>query len=210
MCACFHATMFFKFIFFSSSLLFFQLCKFKLGRRGVDEMLLRPLLVSCVCLRFAHSQGTCLNSTFAGLPFCNTALPIPERVADLIGRFSQLNLSTWAGLFSSWDGTFHVPALGIPGYEWWSEALHGLAHSPGVHFHGKTTFATMFPSPCTSGTSLNATLWHLTARAIATDARVFNNNGNAGLTYWSPDVNPFRDVRFCARPRGRLGSRPIP
>jgi len=113
-----------------------------------------------------------------------------------MGRFQSLNLSLWAGLFSSWDGSFHVPDLGIPGYEFWSEALHGLAHSPGVHFHGKTTYATMFPSPCTSGTSLNNTLWHLTAKAIATDARAFNNAGNAGLTYWSPDVNPFRDVRY--------------
>ena len=150
------------------------------------------ILASLLALPAARAQGTCLNATFASLHFCNTSLPIPDRVKDLVGRFAELNFSTWSGLFSSWDGAFHVPALGIPGYEWWSEALHGLAHSPGVHFHGKTTFATMFPSPCASGTSLNTTLWHLTARAIATDARVFNNQGNAGLTYWSPDVNPFR------------------
>lgn len=145
---------------------------------SADFVMRRFLLIAALALPTTHAQGTCLNSTFASLPFCDTSQPIPARVKDLVARFAQLNISTWSGLFSSWDGSFHVPALGIPGYEWWSEALHGLAHSPGVHFHGKTTFATMFPSPCASGTSLNSTLWHLTARAIATDARVFNNQGN--------------------------------
>ena len=159
---------------------------------------MRYLLLFSSLFSFCYAQGTCQNKNFSALPFCDATLPISQRLDDLIGRFEALNISLWAGLFSSWDGSFHVPELGIPGYEFWSEALHGLAHSPGVHFHGKTTFATMFPSPCTSGTSLNSTLWHLTAQAIATDARAFNNAGNAGLTYWSPDVNPFRELVYRA------------
>ncbi len=47
-----------------------------------------------------------------------------------------------------------VPRLGLPPYEWWSEALHGVARSPGVHFAtggGEFGYATSFPQPINLG-----------------------------------------------------------
>lgn len=120
---------------------------------------------------------------------CNVSLSVQQRVADLMMRLSRLNESYKFGQLNSWDGSFHVPQLAIPGYQWWNEALHGLGHSPGVHFHGKTPGATMFPEPSFTGCSFNTSLYRAIGMAIADDARGFNNNGNAGLTYWSPDVN---------------------
>ena len=147
----------------------------------------------------AASQGTCTQPQFASLPFCDSRLSTALRVADLISR---LNATEKFVLFSSWDGAHGVPALGIPGYQWWSEgeafpirsmpnytltfssffsALHGLAHSPGVHFHGKTTYATSFPQVCMSAMSYNASAWHMIAMAIATEGRAFNNQNDAGV-----------------------------
>lgn len=140
----------------------------------------------------AQRPYTCLNPAVSGFPMCNVRLSVQERVADLMSRLSQLNETYKFGQLNSWDGSFHVPQLAIPGYQWWNEALHGLGHSPGVHFHGKTPGATMFPEPSFTGCSFNTSLYRAIGMAIADDARGFNNNGNAGLTYWSPDVNPFR------------------
>jgi len=144
----------------------------------------------------AQAPYACLNATVARFPMCNASLDVPTRVADLMARLSALNQTLKFALLSSWDGSAHVPELAIPGYQWWNEALHGLGHSPGVHFHGKTVFATMFPEPSFTGCSYNTTLYRLIGAAIADDARGFNNAGNAGLTYWAPDVNPFRDPRW--------------
>jgi hypothetical protein len=167
----------------------------------------------------AQAPYTCLNSTMAAFPMCNSSLDYPTRVADLMQRLSALNESYKFALLSSWDGSAHVPQLAIPGYQWWNEALHGLGHSPGVHFHGKTTGATMFPEPSFTGCSFNTTLYHAIAAAIADDARGFNNAGNAGLTYWSPDVNPqvrktnplsLPHSRPLSLPHSRPHSRPRP
>ena len=54
----------------------------------------------------------------------------------------------------------------------------------------------MFPEPSFTGCSFNTSLYRAIGEAIADDARIFNNNGNAGLTFWSPNVNPFRDPRW--------------
>jgi hypothetical protein len=66
----------------------------------------------------------------ANYPFCRTALPIKDRVNDLIGR---LTLEEKIQQLVSKAGG--VPRLGIPGYEWWSEALHGVSNvGPGTQF----------------------------------------------------------------------------
>ena len=168
-------------------------------RRGDSSAMLATRAAAAAALvasAAAQAPYTCLNSTMAAFPMCDSSLDYPTRVADLMQRLSALNESYKFALLSSWDGSAHVPQLAIPGYQWWNEALHGLGHSPGVHFHGKTTGATMFPEPSFTGCSFNTTLYHAIAAAIADDARGFNNAGNAGLTFWSPDVNPFRDPRW--------------
>ncbi|XP_043709638.1 probable beta-D-xylosidase 2 [Telopea speciosissima] len=119
------------------------------------------------------------------------SLSIPDRVNDLIGR---LTLQEKIGLLV--DSAAPVPRLGISGYEWWSEALHGVAGSPGVKFGGSFPGATSFPQVITTAASFNASLWKQIGQVVSNEARAMYNGGMAGLNYWSPNVNIFRDPRW--------------
>ncbi|KAM0951184.1 putative xylan 1,4-beta-xylosidase [Dioscorea sansibarensis] len=140
----------------------------------------------------ARSAFACGDGATAGLPFCRQSLPIRARVRDLIGRLTldekvRLLVNNAAG----------VPRLGIGGYEWWSEALHGVSNvGPGVHFGGKFPGATSFPQVISSAASFNASLWELIGRVVSDEARAMYNGGQAGLTFWSPNVNIYRDPRW--------------
>lgn len=99
------------------------------------------------------------DATTANLPFCRESLPMRDRVHDLIGR---LTLQEKIRLLV--NNAIPVPRLGIKGYEWWSEALHGVAISPGVHFGGAFPGATSFPQVITTAASFNASLWEQIGR----------------------------------------------
>ena len=88
-------------------------------------------------------------------PFCQTKLPVADRVRDLIER---LTLKEKVKLLV--DNAAAVPRLGIRDYEWWSEALHGVSNvGPGTKFGGKFPGATSFPQVITTAASFNASLW---------------------------------------------------
>lgn len=93
-----------------------------------------------------------------------------------------------------------IPRLGLPAYQWWSEALHGVASSPGVTFNPDNAsdfgYATSFPQPITMGAAFDDALIHDVASVVSTEARAFNNEGRAGLDFWTPNINPFRDPRW--------------
>jgi xylan 1,4-beta-xylosidase len=93
-----------------------------------------------------------------------------------------------------------VPRLGLPPYQWWSEALHGVASSPGVTFNpdsgAEFQHATSFPQPITLGAAFDDALIHAVASVVSTEARAFSNAGRAGLDFWTPNINPFRDPRW--------------
>lgn len=90
-----------------------------------------------------------------------------------------------------------IERLGINGYEWWSEALHGVSNTgPGVRFGGQYPGATSFPQVITTAASFNDSLWQAIGQAVSDEARAMYNGGLAGLTYWSPNVNIFRDPRW--------------
>ncbi|KAK7269621.1 hypothetical protein RIF29_22354 [Crotalaria pallida] len=126
------------------------------------------------------------------LPFCRASLPIRARVKDLIGR---LTLQEKVSLLV--NNAAAVPRLGIKGYEWWSEALHGVSNvGPGTKFGGPFPGATSFPQVITTAASFNATLWEAIGQVVSDEARAMYNGGVAGLTYWSPNVNIFRDPRW--------------
>lgn len=81
-----------------------------------------------------------------------------------------------------------VPRLGLPAYTWWNEALHGVADSPGVNFSDPGTnfsVATSFPQPILMGAAFDDELIREVATVVSTEARAFNNDGRAGLDYWS-------------------------
>ena len=94
------------------------------------------------------------------------------------------------------NGAGGVSKIGLPSYQWWSEALHGVGNSPGVNFNGEVKCATSFPQVCSTGASWNKTLWEEIGKVISTEARAMHNEGQAGLTFWTPNINIFRDPRW--------------
>ena len=89
-----------------------------------------------------------------------------------------------------------IPRLGIPQYNWWSEALHGVARS------GK---ATVFPQAIGLAAAFDPAMMKEIGTAISDEARAINNDLRTsgkpyirymGLTFWSPNVNIFRDPRW--------------
>ncbi|KAM2563559.1 hypothetical protein TB2_011946 [Malus domestica] len=126
------------------------------------------------------------------LKFCRVRVPINDRVHDLIGR---LTLQEKIRLLV--NNAIDVPRLGIQGYEWWSEALHGVSNvGPGTKFGGTFLGATSFPQVITTAASFNESLWEEIGRVVSDEARAMYNGGAAGLTFWSPNVNIFRDPRW--------------
>lgn len=96
-----------------------------------------------------------------------------------------------------------LPSVSIPKYEWWSEALHGVANSPGVHFDDDIPSATSFPQVISTSMSYNTTLYAAIGHAIGLEARATFKNDHSGLTFWTPNVNNARDPRW-----GRLQETP--
>ena len=92
-----------------------------------------------------------------------------------------------------------IPHLALNKYQWWSEALHGVAESPGVTFVGTVTAATSFPQPLHSSQSFNRTLFATLGAAISTEARAMNSVAQSGLTYWTPNLNIFVSERTSMR-----------
>ncbi|KAI4320638.1 hypothetical protein MLD38_034096 [Melastoma candidum] len=91
----------------------------------------------------------------------------------------------------------NVTRLGIPHYEWRSEALHGVSYvGPGTQFSSLIPGATSF---------LQSKL--VLIKVVLTEARAMHNVGLAGLTFWSPNVNIFRDPRW-GRGQGTPGEDP--
>lgn len=94
------------------------------------------------------------------LAFCKATLAIPERVKDLIGR---LTVEEKVRLLV--NNAAPIPRLGIKGYEWWSEALHGVSNvGPGTKFNAQFPGATSFPQVITTAASFNASLWEAIGR----------------------------------------------
>ncbi|KAL2339885.1 hypothetical protein Fmac_007825 [Flemingia macrophylla] len=127
-------------------------------------------------------------------PFCNPKLPIPERTKDLISRL------TLAEKLSQLVNTAPpIPRLGVPPYQWWSEALHGVGSvGPGVRFNASSiASATSFPQVILTAASFDSRLWYRIGHAIGVEGRAIYNAGQAmGLTFWAPNINLFRDPRW--------------
>ncbi|KAH8519766.1 hypothetical protein H0E87_001270 [Populus deltoides] len=124
-------------------------------------------------------------------PLCNTSLSYENRAKDLISRLTLQEKAEQLGNHAA-----GISRLGVPAYEWWSEALHGVASvGYGVHFNATVPGATSFLTVILSAASFNTTLWFKMGQVVSTEARAMYNVGLAGLTYWSPTINVFRDPR---------------
>ncbi|HVS96827.1 MAG TPA: glycoside hydrolase family 3 C-terminal domain-containing protein, partial [Puia sp.] len=122
--------------------------------------------------------------------FLNPALPIDERVEHLVG---QMTLEEKVGQL-----VYDAPAirrLKVPAYNWWNEGLHGVARA------GQ---ATVFPQAIAMAASFDKALMWRVGDVISTEARAKNNaflrQGKhgiyQGLTFWSPNINIYRDPRW--------------
>ena len=153
------------------------------------------LAIVAVLVAATHAQTPsfpdCKSGPLANFPICNQSVPSLQRAADLVSRLTTAEKITRLG-----TGSAAVQRLGLPGYQWWSEALHGVAYSPGVHFGGDLPAATSFPMPINLAASFNTSLVHSMASVISTEARAFNNEGRAGLVFFTPNINIFRDPRW--------------
>jgi beta-glucosidase len=124
------------------------------------------------------------------LPYMNPALPVAERVKDLIGR-----MTLEEKVQQMRDHAPAIPRLGVPKYDWWNESLHGVA------FAG---YATNFPQVIGMAATWDTDLVHAMAQTTSTEARAKYNQAMRdddhemffGLTFWAPNVNIFRDPRW--------------
>ena len=126
----------------------------------------------------------------AACPFLNPALAPDERAKDLVGR---MTLDEKVGQMQ--DVAPAIPRLGIPAYNWWNEALHGVA---------RNGFATNFPQSIGIAATWDTVLMGRIADRIGVEGRAKYNQAIreddhsrfAGLTFWSPNINIDRDPRW--------------
>lgn len=131
-----------------------------------------------------------IGATAQTLPYQDPNLPAAERADDLLKR---LTIEEKAKLMM--DRSPAIERLGIPRFEWWNEALHGI---------GRNGFATVFPITMGMAASWNEELLLNVFTAVSDEARAKNqvakkNNEMAryrGLSYWTPNINIFRDPRW--------------
>ena len=123
-------------------------------------------------------------------PYQNPQLTAEQRAEDLLGR---LTIEEKAKLMM--DVSPAIPRLGIPAFQWWNEALHGI---------GRNGFVTVFPITTQMAASWNDELLYQVFSAVSDEARAKNQEakktGNVqryqGLSFWTPNINIFRDPRW--------------
>jgi beta-glucosidase len=175
-----------------------NMAKYKTARQGINPALL-AFALACSLMATAFAQEK-LEHPFPA--YKDPSLPIEERVADLVSR-----MTLDEKVRQMQHTAPEIPRLGVPSYDWWSEALHGVARSG---------HATMFPQAIGMAATWDFNLVHLEGETIATEARAKYNqaqrDGNHsiyfGLDFWSPNINIFRDPRW-GRGQETLGEDPF-
>lgn len=133
----------------------------------------------------------------AGLPdlpdlpaYLDSSLPIDQRVEDLVSR-----MALEEKIMQIMNDAPPIERLGVSRYNWWNECLHGVA---------RAGIATVFPQAIGLAATWNDRLMHEVASAVSDEARAKHHeaarNGSRGiyegLTFWSPNINIFRDPRW--------------
>jgi len=143
-----------------------------------------------VVLVVIGTTGVLAQENESRIQYTNPSLTIETRVADLVSRM------TLGEKISQMQHTAPaIDRLGIPAYNWWNEALHGVARN-GV--------ATVFPQAIGMAATWNPDLIFGEAGIISTEARAKYDEAIGkkehgiykGLTFWSPNINIFRDPRW--------------
>ena len=143
-----------------------------------------------LALILAQSLVQPAAQTTAGVVYLDSSQPIEVRVDDLVGK---MTLEEKASQLVNQARA--IPRLQVPAYDWWSEALHGVANAG---------TATVFPEPIGLAATFDDSLIHEMAIVIGTEARAKHNQAvragrrdiMEGLDFWSPNINIFRDPRW--------------
>ena len=140
---------------------------------------------------FSLTLSASLTVSAQMLPYQNPSLSADERAEDLLGR---LTLEEKSRLMR--NGSPAIERLGIPAWDWWSEALHGV---------GRNGLSTTFPSCIGMAASFDDVLIGRVFTAVSDEARAKNTQmrregKNVGkyqcLSFWTPTINIFRDPRW--------------
>jgi beta-glucosidase len=142
-------------------------------------------LITMLTMLFAFGQPQNQN-----LPFRDPSLSTEKRIDDLLGR-----LTLEEKVMQMMDKTPAIERLGIPVYNWWNEALHGVA---------RTGLATVFPQAIALAATFDEKAMFETFTVISDEARAKYHNYQKekkfdrykGLTFWTPNINIFRDPRW--------------
>jgi len=136
--------------------------------------------------------------------FCNTQLPLEQRVDDLISRLTLDEKPTL--LEARYSPLGNISRLGVPQYDWGGNCIHGVQSRCGTGSQNDTRCPTSFPNPNHLGASFNYTSWQTMGRVIGVEMRslwrqgVGENHGSNlppfGLDCWSPNINVVRDPRW--------------
>src|ERR1044071_8898500 len=145
------------------------------------------LLVICLLLNWPPLRT---SGQTAAPAYQDPSLPIGKRVDDLVSR-----MTLEEKVSQMMNGAAGIERLGIPEYDWWNEGLHGVA---------RAGYATVFPQAIGLAATWDAELVYQIGDVVSTEARAkhheFVRRGERGrykgLTFWSPNINIFRDPRW--------------
>ena len=149
--------------------------------------MIRRVLLSAAILASAASG---LSAQQGVLPYQNLSLSFEARAKDLVSRMTlEEKVSQMKDIAPA------IPRLGVPAYNWWNEALHGVARSG---------LATVFPQAIGLAATWDDSLMFRVATTISDEARAKyheylqhdSRERYQGLTFWSPNINLFRDPRW--------------
>ncbi|KAJ5449436.1 glycoside hydrolase superfamily [Penicillium daleae] len=136
----------------------------------------------------------CQTQPLCSHQVCDTSLSIAERVDSLVN-----SLTLEEKILNLVDASAGSARLGLPSYEWWNEATHGIGSAPGVQFTSKPanfSYATSFPAPILMAAAFDDAMIRKIAQVIGKEGRAFANKGFSGFDFWAPNINGFRDPRW--------------
>lgn len=135
------------------------------------------IFILCLSLTNVSSQNNPVfacdidkNPALKNFTFCDSSLDVKTRVDDLVKR-----LTLQEKIVNLVDNAGSIDRLGIPKYEWWSEALHGVSYvGPGTHFSSLVPGATSFPQVILTAASFNETLFKTIGKVCYITSFQFN------------------------------------